>query len=98
MAEVRRQLKIKTGSVRRLAKELIMYTKDKHLENIRVENLKAAKGDASDIKHAVSLATRLDAHATSLLVCIFLFSFFTLRSGASSSRSSNDDSGHTAKA
>ena len=54
MAEVRRQLKIKTGSVKRLAKELVMYTNDKEVENTRVENPKAAKGDASDIKHAVS--------------------------------------------
>lgn len=55
MSEVKRQLKIKTGSVKRLAKELVMYTKDKDVENTRVENLRAAKGDASDIKHAVSL-------------------------------------------
>lgn len=55
MAEIRRQLKIKTGSVKRLSKEVVMYTKDKDVETARVETLRAAQGDASDIKHAVSL-------------------------------------------
>lgn len=52
MSEAKRQLKIKTGSVRRLAKEVVMYKKDEQTETDRVSRMKAAGGDASDIKHA----------------------------------------------
>ncbi|DBB07664.1 hypothetical protein WJX82_008294 [Trebouxia sp. C0006] len=52
MSEVKRQLKIKTGSVRRLAKEVVMYKKDEQTETDRVSRMKAAGGDPSDIKHA----------------------------------------------
>lgn len=94
MSEVRRQLKIKTGSVKRLAKELLMYTKDKDVETTRVENLRAAKGDASDIKHAVSLLSSSGEAVAALHVTAYPFSVTT---GASASRGSNDDSGHKAK-
>lgn len=52
MSEAQRQLKIKTGSVRRLAKEVVMYKKDEQTETDRVSRMKAAGGDPSDIKHA----------------------------------------------
>lgn len=54
MSEVKRQLKIKTGSVKRLAKEVVMYKKDEEIETTRVNRMKAVGSDASDIKHAVS--------------------------------------------
>jgi len=53
MSDAKRQLKIKTGSVRRLAKEVVMYKKDEQTETDRVSRMKAAGGDPSDIKHAV---------------------------------------------
>jgi hypothetical protein len=53
MSEAKRQLKIKTGSVKRLAKEVVMYKKDEQTETDRVSRMRAAGGDASDIKHAV---------------------------------------------
>ena len=55
MSEAKRQLKIKTGSVKRLAKEVVMYKKDEETETARVNRMKADGSDASDIKHAVSL-------------------------------------------
>ena len=55
MSEAKRQLKIKTGSVRRLSKEVVMYKKDEETETARVKRMKADGSDASDIKHAVSL-------------------------------------------
>lgn len=57
MSDVKRQLKIKTGSVRRLAKEVVMYKKDEETETARVNRMKADGSDASDIKHAVSVNT-----------------------------------------
>ena len=53
MSDAKRQLKIKTGSVKRLAKEVVMYKKDEETETDRVSRLKAAGSDASDVKHAV---------------------------------------------
>lgn len=55
MSEAKRQLKIKTGSVKRLAKEVVMYKKDEETETAHVNRMKADGSDASDIKHAVSL-------------------------------------------
>lgn len=57
MSDVKRQLKIKTGSVKRLAKEVVMYKKDEETETARVNRMKADGSDASDIKHAVSVNT-----------------------------------------
>ena len=56
MSEANKQLKIKTGSVKRLAKEVLMYKKDEQTETDRVARMKATGSDASDIKHAVSLS------------------------------------------
>ena len=60
MSEAKRQLKIKTGSVKRLAKEVVMYKKDEATETARVERMKAEGSDASDIKHAVRLTSNED--------------------------------------
>ena len=49
----RKALKIKTGSVNRLAKELNMYTQDEQRESQRVADMKRSGGDSHDIKHAV---------------------------------------------
>jgi tubulin-specific chaperone A len=55
MADVKRQLSIKSGIVRRLTKELSMYEEEKKQEQTRVDKLKADGADSHDIKHAVSL-------------------------------------------
>jgi Tubulin binding cofactor A len=49
----RKALKIKTGSVNRLAKELNMYTQDEKRESQRVADMKRSGADSHDIKHAV---------------------------------------------
>ena len=48
-----RQLKIKTGSLTRLTKELVLYEKEHKQEQARVAAMKAANADSHDIKHAV---------------------------------------------
>jgi MoaA/NifB/PqqE/SkfB family radical SAM enzyme len=48
-----RQLKIKTGSLTRLTKELVLYEKEHKQEQARVAAMKAGNADAHDIKHAV---------------------------------------------
>ena len=53
MAEVR-QLKIKTGSVLRLSKELGMYAVEQTTEAARVAKMRADDADSHDIQHAVS--------------------------------------------
>ena len=53
MAEVR-SLGIKTGSVRRLGKELVMYRDEEKKEQGRVQKMKTDSADPYDIKHAVS--------------------------------------------
>ncbi|KAK9792229.1 hypothetical protein WJX73_000121 [Symbiochloris irregularis] len=47
-----RQLKIKTGSVVRLKKELALYLKERDSEQQRVNALKQGQADKHDIKHA----------------------------------------------
>lgn len=49
----RKALKIKTGSVNRLAKELNMYTQDEKRESQQVADMKRSGADSHDIKHAV---------------------------------------------
>lgn len=53
MADSKRQLTIKTGAVRRLSKELVLYEKERDAEVVKVERLKASEADSHDIKHAV---------------------------------------------
>jgi tubulin-specific chaperone A len=54
MADQVRQLKIKTGSVKRLQKELILYEKEHDKEVAKVEKMKAENAEPHDLKHAVS--------------------------------------------
>ena len=49
----KRLLKIKTGSVVRLKKELGLYEKEKETEAQRVARMKEQGADVYDIKHAV---------------------------------------------
>ena len=49
----RRMLKIKTGSVVRLKKELGLYETEKESEAQRVARMKEEGADVHDIKHAV---------------------------------------------
>ena len=53
MGETLRQLKIKTGVVRRLKKELGMYAKELEGEKSRVQQMKDAGADPFDVKQAV---------------------------------------------
>lgn len=48
-----KQLKIKTNSLKRVAKELNMYESEKKREENRVAKLKAEMADEHDIKQAV---------------------------------------------
>lgn len=58
MAEVR-QLKIKTGSVQRLSKELGMYATEQATEAARVAKMRMDDADSHDIQHAVRLHSRI---------------------------------------
>jgi hypothetical protein len=58
MAEVR-TLTIKTGTVRRLSKEMVMYRDEEKREQEKVQKMKAENADPYDIKHAVSGLPRL---------------------------------------
>lgn len=52
-ADVVRQLKIKTGSLKRVHKELSYYEKDREKEQAKLEKLKADGAPEHDIKQAV---------------------------------------------
>ena len=52
-SETARQLRIKKGSVKRLHKELGMYTQELERETARVEKMKADGADPYDVKQAV---------------------------------------------
>ena len=49
-----RLLKIKTGSLNRLKKELVLYKQEEEQERQRVARMKAEDAEYHDIKHAVS--------------------------------------------
>lgn len=49
-----KSLKVKTGTVRRLRKELAMYVHEQRSEATKVEKLKSEGADPHDIKYAVS--------------------------------------------
>ena len=55
MTDAKRQLVIKTNVVKRLAKEVEMYEKERKQEQARVDKLKSEGADSHDIKHAVGL-------------------------------------------
>ncbi len=50
-----RLLKIKTGSLKRLKKELVLYKQEEEQEIHRVARMKAENADTHDIKHAVRI-------------------------------------------
>lgn len=54
MADAVKQLKIKTGSVGRLSKELFRYQEEELKEQKKVSDLKAGGADQHDIRHAVN--------------------------------------------
>jgi hypothetical protein len=53
-ADIVKQAKVKTASVKRIHKELAYYEKERDREQGRVDKLKAEGADASDLKQAVS--------------------------------------------
>ena len=53
MAEAKKQLRIKTGSVSRLRKEFGLYTEEVTKQQSQVDTLKEQGADPHDIKHAV---------------------------------------------
>ncbi len=53
-AEIVKQCKVKTSSVKRLHKELGYYEKERDKEQARVDKMKSEGADASDVKQAVS--------------------------------------------
>merc|ERR1719160_478088 len=55
--ETARQLRIKTGSVKRLHKELGMYSQELERETARVEKMKADGVDEYDVKQAEQVKT-----------------------------------------
>jgi hypothetical protein len=57
--EVLKHLKVKTSSVKRLHKELSYYESERDKEQAKVDAMRASGADASDLKQAVSAATRV---------------------------------------
>ena len=55
-----RQVKIKTGSVVRLSKELGMYVEEQRAESAKVAGMRAENADSHDIQHAVSASSSHD--------------------------------------
>ena len=55
MSDTKRQVKIKTGIVKRLRKELAMYEQEKVQMDKRVEDMRSSGADTYDIRQAVSL-------------------------------------------
>ncbi|PNW71940.1 hypothetical protein CHLRE_16g670800v5 [Chlamydomonas reinhardtii] len=51
-AELIKQCKVKTASVKRLHKEFLYYEKERDREQARVDKMKADNADASDLKQA----------------------------------------------
>lgn len=62
-ADLQRQLKIKTGTVKRLRKELAMYEEEQKKEGEKVQKLKDEGADPHDIKYAVSRVDYLCPHS-----------------------------------
>mmetsp|Transcript_3694 Transcript_3694/g.10554 ORF Transcript_3694/g.10554 Transcript_3694/m.10554 type:complete len:146 (-) Transcript_3694:351-788(-) len=52
--DLKRQVKVKTGVVKRLRKELAMYEQEKIQNDKRVEDMKASGADTYDVRQAVS--------------------------------------------
>ena len=52
--DLKRQVKVKTGVVKRLRKELAMYQEEKVQNDKRVEDMRASGADTYDVRQAVS--------------------------------------------
>jgi tubulin-specific chaperone A len=52
-ADVVKALKVKTGALKRLHKELLMYEKERDREQAKVDKLRSEGADAHDLKQAV---------------------------------------------
>jgi tubulin-specific chaperone A len=50
----KKALKVKTGVVKRLGRELLMYQEEVQAEQAKVQRLKDQAADSHDIKYAVS--------------------------------------------
>ncbi len=69
MSEQVRSITIKTGIVRRLAKELGMYREEERQEKEKVKKLKDSGADPYDIKYAVCWYTEQVEAFYNELVC-----------------------------
>ncbi|KAI8109098.1 hypothetical protein M9435_005514 [Picochlorum sp. BPE23] len=61
MSEQLRSITIKTGIVRRLAKELNMYREEEKKEKEKVQKMKESEADPYDIKYAESIMNESSA-------------------------------------
>ena len=55
--DLKRQVKVKTGVVKRLRKELAMYEQEKVQNDKRVEDMRASGADVYDVRQAVGVVT-----------------------------------------
>lgn len=67
-AEDIKQLKIKTGSVKRTHKELVSYEQEVEKESARLQKLKDTNADSHDVRQAVSREGNGKRRETSRLV------------------------------
>ncbi len=58
---VKRQVKIKTGIVRRIKKELVMYKQEKESNDRRVDEMRENNLDEFDVRQAVRVRHRIRA-------------------------------------
>ena len=65
--DLKRQVKVKTGVVKRLRKELAMYEQEKVQNDKRVEDMRASGADVYDVRQAVGVVTP-SPHPTSPLL------------------------------
>jgi tubulin-specific chaperone A len=72
MSEVLKQLKVRTGVVKRLTKELGYYSKERDDEAARVEKMRADGKDSHDIKQAVGDRRRTFAPCVSFAPCVLM--------------------------
>ncbi len=61
MSDITRQLKIKTGSVKRLCKELVMYRKEQLQHEHRLQELKQAGAEPHKLKHQENVVAEASA-------------------------------------
>jgi hypothetical protein len=64
-AEIVRNMKIKTSTLKRIHKEYVYYQKETEKEQTRVESMKAAGADPHDLRQAVSMGHCMPRHPSS---------------------------------